>query len=94
MALLWGDTRADRQVLLLRRRVELLEEQVRLLARFTGIDPHHLPQEREVLGEEAARLALAGHKVAAVRAHRKAEHVDLKTAVVDVETFLAQHERV
>ncbi|WP_156188186.1 hypothetical protein [Arsenicicoccus sp. oral taxon 190] len=94
MALMWGDSGKDREIALLRRRVSLLEEQVRVLARFTGMDANHLPQEQEVLGAEAQRLAIEGHKIAAIKSHREDSGADLVTATRDVEAFLAQHERV
>lgn len=94
MALLGREARTDREIVMLRRRVDLLEQQLAVLVRFTGIDPGQLPTAREPLGERAQQLALRGHKVQAVKAHREDTHVDLATAVRDVDTFLARHESV
>ena len=71
MALLWGDS-SGREVALLRRRVELLEEQVAMLAKFAGMDPNHLPQARPVLD----RLALS--------VKRAVEHPEFKAAAAQV----------
>ena len=92
MALLWGDS-SGREVALLRRRVELLEEQVAMLAKFAGMDPNHLPQARPVLDEQAQQLALCGQRIAAIKVHRETRHLDLVTAKDDVEAFLAEHSR-